>query len=185
LPSNTVNTLYGCNVGGSSAYPTAIFSKNSFHYTDFGDKINFLCGASGFRAEKLTYAVLIGNKIPETGKETPYMKPKELYNKHSENIGLRFSEPIYKLYEALNADEIDEFIDIVIANSKFSNDASECTDYFLYLALYSYSCGEKLPQKIYDFLLKKQIYYYSELYCRADEKTAIRLIDALESDKKI
>ena len=46
-----VNT---CRVGGSPAYPTAVFSKNSFHYTDFGDRINFLCVASGFRAEKLT-----------------------------------------------------------------------------------------------------------------------------------
>jgi len=36
-------SLIWCRVrlGGSPAYPSAVFSKNSFHYTDFGDKINF------------------------------------------------------------------------------------------------------------------------------------------------
>jgi len=50
--------LIRCRVGGSCAYPTAVFSKNSFHHTDFGDKINFLCVANGFQTEKLTKYLL-------------------------------------------------------------------------------------------------------------------------------
>ena len=84
-----------------------------------------------------------------------------------------FSKDLYKEIEILNVDEINKLIDFVIADNDDEFYA------FLYLALYAYSCGDKLPPKVYDYLLENKVYYPAAMYLRANESVAVRLIEAI------
>jgi hypothetical protein len=102
----------------------------------------------------------------------------ELYTIHK-NRGIAKSddtEALYKLYEALSSDEIHELLDLAMADDDI--DEEDQIEIFLYLALYSYSCGDQLPLKMYDYLLENQLYSYSnaygDVYLRANESVGIR-----------
>jgi hypothetical protein len=82
------------------------------------------------------------------------------------------TENLYKHYAALPANEIDAYVDLFIADE---SDIDERIDCLLYLALFSNKCGRTLPDKLYNYLIEKNIFYYGEIYLRADEK----FVDAL------
>lgn len=84
---------------------------------------------------------------------------------------------LYKHYAALSAKEIDLFIDQLISDRE--NDMDERIDLVLYLVLYSHACGERLPGKLYRYLIDREVFYYGELYLRADESVAGELIEIL------
>jgi hypothetical protein len=107
-------------------------------------------------------------------------KAQELFSMHSEVLWQDAAQSLYERYETLNAEDIDELIDIVINDD--IHEADNNINIFLYLALFSYGCGDKLPQKVYDYLLKHAIYYRSEIFLRASERVAPRLIEVLEHD---
>ena len=99
----------------------------------------------------------------------------DLYNKHiKKDIETKL---LYQTYAKLTKDEIDLMIDTLITDTESDEDIK--TDIILYLALFSYASGEYLPHRLYDYLLDNNIFYYGEMYLRADEKTAIKLIDIL------
>lgn len=107
-----------------------------------------------------------------------YMTPKELYFKHKIR---EFETPstLYKMYINLSNDEINEMISIVLEDN--DTKPKEKINIFLYLALFSYNCGDKLPKKVFDYLIENDIFYYGEIYFRADESTAQKLIYILEN----
>ena len=117
-----------------------------------------------------------GFKPPNKAALPDLAKAATLYKYHVEHGNKKW---LYKHYAALPAKEIDVFIDLFIADEV---DPDDRLDLLLYLSLYSYSCGEKLPQKLYNYLLENEIYYYGELYLRADESVAEKLIEALKAD---
>lgn len=86
---------------------------------------------------------------------------------------------LYKKYVELSTSEIDEIIDIAIQDEE--TDLNKKANIFLHLALFSYGCGEKLPKKLYDYLLRNNTFYYSEMYLRADEDTAIKIVDKINN----
>jgi hypothetical protein len=104
---------------------------------------------------------------------------KELYKKHIMGE-VSNSCTLYQEYAALTNEEIINFIDIAIADD--SMQADEKIDVFLYLALFAYECGDKLPVKFYNYLLEQKVYYYSELYLRADENIAKNLIQCISDE---
>lgn len=89
---------------------------------------------------------------------------------------------LYKQYTWLTAEEIDTLIDLIIEDKEFDIDNKR--DIILYLVLYSYGGGEKLPRKLYDYLLSEKIYYYGELYLRADEEVAKELINKVNDEEE-
>lgn len=105
---------------------------------------------------------------------------KELYNSHIK--GTANTEKLYKIYEKLTDDEINTLIDIIISEKHEKKEYNKTNIVVLYLALFSYASGDKLPKKLYDSLLENQIYYYGEMYLRATEDTAKELISILESE---
>lgn len=101
---------------------------------------------------------------------------RKLYEKHvSEDVDYK---TLYKKYVKLSPSKIDEIIDIAVRDEE--TDIDEKTDVFLYLALFSYSCGEKLPKKLYDYLLENDTFYYGEIFLRAEEETAAKIIEKIK-----
>ena len=97
-----------------------------------------------------------------------------LYAFHLENENV---PNLYKHYIALSAKEILAYIDAFLAyDLEDEEDIDKRIDCLLYLALFSYECGEKLPDHLYHFLIENGVFYYGELYLRADEKFAEYLI---------
>ncbi len=103
------------------------------------------------------------------------MTIEELYN---QKLYSRDSN-IYKKYEKLKEFEVDLLIDTVIANA--SEDGNINIDVLLHLAMFSYNCGEYLPQKLYDYLITNNIFYYPEIYIRANEDIAEKIINLFHS----
>ena len=129
-----------------------------------------------FKYKNTDILTMGGFKAPKNQLRPDLKNATDLYDyhiKHGDEKGL------YKHYAALSAKEINAFIDLFTADKKKADDRINLA---LYLALYSYSCGEKLPIKLYDYLLKNEIYYYGEIYLRADEFVTNKLIAALEKD---
>lgn len=85
---------------------------------------------------------------------------------------------LYRHYAALPAKEIVNFVDLLIADTGIEED--DRIDLALHLALFSHACGEKLPNKLYRYLIDNEIFYYGELYLRADEEFADELIKTLD-----
>lgn len=82
------------------------------------------------------------------------------------------TDGLYKRYIALPAKEIEAYIDLFIADGEELDERIDC---LLYLALFSWECGQKLPDRLYEFLLENKVFYYGEIYLRADERFAERL----------
>ncbi len=102
-------------------------------------------------------------------------KGKDLY---VEDRDYEISEMNYKSYESLTSKEINDFIDMAILDDTV--EAKDKVDMFLCLALYSYACGEKLPFKLYSYLLDNGVYYYGDIYLRANEHVAKKLIEVIK-----
>lgn len=85
---------------------------------------------------------------------------------------------LYKHYVALPAKEIETYVDLFMNDEAEIDDRIDC---LLYLALFSNKCGPKLPDKLYTYLIENEIFYYGEIYLRADEKFAEELIAALQT----
>jgi hypothetical protein len=102
------------------------------------------------------------------------MNINELYLAHK--TGGTDIKKLYKEYEALSSGQVSELIDMIICDNV---DEETKIFAFLYLALYSYSCGKFLPNKMYNFLIENNIYYFGELYLRADESVAKKLIQRI------
>lgn len=117
-----------------------------------------------------------GFKLPKKEAKSELKKAAALYDYH---INQGNEEGLYQHYIGLSAKEINTFIDLFIADQ---TDIDDRIDLVLYLALYSYACGEQLPNRLYDFLLEEEVYYYGEIYLRADESIAGKLISVLEGD---
>jgi hypothetical protein len=114
-----------------------------------------------------------GFKLPKSENKPDLKNAAALYAFHrdgGETTGL------YKHYVALSAKEIEMYVDLFIADEAEIDKRIDC---LLYLALYSYKCGPKLPDRLYAFLLDVQVFYYGEIYLRADEKFADRLTGLL------
>jgi hypothetical protein len=109
---------------------------------------------------------------PKNQKKLNLKTAAALYAYH---IGNGNTPDLYKHYAALPAKEIAAYIDVFIADDANIKDRIDC---LLYLALFSYNCGDKLPDKLYRFLLDNEVFYYGEIYLRADEKFADELIAA-------
>lgn len=102
---------------------------------------------------------------------------RKLYEKHiAEEEDYK---TLYKKYVKLSSSEIDEIIDIAIQDKETEMD--EKTNVFLYLALFSYGCGAKLPQKLYDYLLQNDTFYYGEMFLRAEEDTAVKIVEKINN----
>lgn len=87
---------------------------------------------------------------------------------------------LYKDYIAMTEEEIDKYIDMIVADKATDMDEKQIGS-LLYLALYSYGCGEKLPQKYYDYLFQEEVFYPGQLYLRAGEEVLDKLIEKIES----
>ncbi len=85
---------------------------------------------------------------------------------------------VYRRFAALGAAEIDEMIDWMIDDSEF--DIAPKKETALYLSLYSYGCGDRLPDRLFEFLLRHNLYGNDgSLYLRAGEKIARILMKRL------
>lgn len=105
------------------------------------------------------------------------MKAENLFKQHIE--GLVDAKSLYLEYAQLTKEEIYLMVDLLIADK--DRNADEKAEIILYLVLFSHACGDKLPQKLYDYLLANEIYYYRGMYLRAGEKTALELIELLKN----
>jgi hypothetical protein len=104
-------------------------------------------------------------------------KAAALYAHHLKHGGKKAGlHELYKRYAALSAEEIDAYINLFIADE---TDADERIDCLLYLALYADACGRYLPDRLYRYLIDREIFYYREIYLRAHEKFAEEFIAAL------
>ena len=116
-----------------------------------------------------------GFRPPKNEPKQDLTKASVLYDyhvRHGNEAGL------YKHYNNLSAKEIDIFVDMFIDDKE--TDEEDRIDLALYLALYSHACGEKLPDKLYRYLIDNEIFYHGEIYLRADEKFAAELIRVLD-----
>lgn len=120
-----------------------------------------------------TYANYGGFKAPGDDPMPNLKKAENLYIYHKKHT----EECVYKHYAALSKAEIDKFIELFTADRE---DIDDRLDLALHLVLFSYACGDKLPQRFYDYLLDNEIYYYGELYLRAEEAVAKKLIAVFE-----
>lgn len=103
------------------------------------------------------------------------MDLEKLYELHEEN-----TKNLYQVYCALKEQEIYEIIDKIIQEPDFDDEQREI---LLYLALFSHSCGTYFPKRLYEYLLKHQIFDYFEVYLRAEE-VADEIICLLETWEK-
>ena len=164
------------NANGITFYPTqSTFEINfvgEFNGSDYGLYVTM---NDNFTFKKGSILTMGGFKAPKGKQKKDLTKAKALYEYHLEHENER---GLYKHYEALPAKEIKAFIDLLIADNETDEDTF--ADLALYLALFSFSCGNKLPDKLYEHLITKEIFYYGEIYLRADEKFAARLIKTLD-----
>lgn len=123
--------------------------------------------------DRMDILTVSGFQVPKGEAVSSLKKAENLYAYHKEHD----EEVLYKYYKALSKKEIDKFIDLFIGDAE---DIDERLDLALHLVLFSYACGDKLPRRFYDYLLEQQVYYYGELYLRAEEAVAEKLIAVLE-----
>ena len=116
-----------------------------------------------------------GDIPPKDEPNVDLSKADALYNYHIRND---IYPGLHRYYVALSAEEIDTFIDLFLADRKTF--IKYRAGAMLYLALYSYACGEKLPDRLYRELIDRYFYCNSHIYLRADEKFADELIDILD-----
>jgi len=84
---------------------------------------------------------------------------------------------LHQYYVALSAEQIDAYVDLLIADkSCAAKDKEEC---ILFLALFSYACGERLPDRLYRFLIDNEMFKW-EAYLRADEAFVAELACLLD-----
>jgi len=96
-----------------------------------------------------------------------------LYTSHREHGA---TPDLYRAYAALSQSEIEVYVDMFCADN---TDIEERVDCALYLALFA--PGGNLPDRFYRLLIDNEVYYYGELYLRAEEKFADELIAALDT----
>ena len=134
----------------------------TFHTTDFAFKNAGILTMGGFKAPKQA--------------EKPSLKTAAALYAHHLDVGNTAN--LYKAYVALSAKEIEAYVDLFIADKAELDDRIDC---LLYLALFSAKCGPTLPDRLYTYLIENEIFYYGEIYLRADPKFADKLIAALQT----
>jgi len=152
-------------------------SFEMFYWILFGDTryrayVTINTGSLAFEGAGI---LTMGGFKPPVQTKAPDLKAAAALYAH--HLDRRDETGLYKHYAALSAKEISAYVDLFCADAaEIDNERLDC---LLYLALFSHACGEKLPDKLYRLLLDNEIFYYGEIYLRADEKFADELIAAL------
>jgi len=150
-----------------------IFYWIEFNGTRYNSYITFQ--ADDFALKNAGILTMGGFKAPKQEEKTNLKTAAALYAHH---LDVGNAPDLYKHYVALPAKEIDAYIDLFMADKTDIDDRIDC---LLYLALFSTKCGSKLPDKLYTYLIENEVFYYGEIYLRADEKFADELIAALQT----
>ncbi|MEG0328397.1 MAG: hypothetical protein RR565_05115 [Erysipelothrix sp.] len=103
---------------------------------------------------------------------------KDLYSYHLDHEGELGLE---RFYQNLPESEIEKIIDIFIADD--GNEDGRL-DILLYLCMFSGEYDKPLPDRLFDYLIREEIFYYSQFYFRANHKYASILIKLLENTNK-
>ncbi|NDV95707.1 hypothetical protein D0T84_12400 [Dysgonomonas sp. 521] len=167
--------LRGINVSRVTFYPAqGAFTMDFMGYFNDYQYRMYVSVKDDFTFEQGSILTMGGFKPPKNEPEIDLTKAANLYDYHIRHGN---KKELYKHYAILSPEEIYKFIDLFIADE---TETDERIDLLLYLALYAHSCGDKLPDKLYRYLIDNEIFYYGEIYLRADNKFADELIALLE-----
>lgn len=178
IPYETYDTILGkllqphrMTFYNTSAFE--IFYWIEFNGTKYNSYITFQ--TDGFAFKNAGILTMGGFKAPKQEEKPNLKTAAALYAYHLDTGN---TSGLYKHYVALPAKEIDAYIDLFIADEADIDDRIDC---LLYLALFSTKCGPNLPDKLYTYLIENEVFYYGEIYLRADQKFADELIAALQT----